>query len=683
MARATLPIGRAWPGGASPAASIGNQQGFSVAISGSFAVVGAPGVTGSVGAASIWEHEGGEYVELAELKDPRDTKDDFYGWSVAIYSTTSSTYVAVGGKPSNGEPDRVYIYKSSGTKWPLQATLPDPSSYSTDEYGATMALSSSVFVVGAPGVNNNAGSIYIYQRSGTKWNLEDAKTDPGDAANDFFGQSVSTSGNDVLASGVDIAYIFTNSGGDQWTQTAVLKNPGSPEDNFGYSASLESNTAVLGAPGGVPGTGIGSPLSAGAAYIFTKKGSSWSQAEKVTAPSGTKGDEFGYSVSQAGDNLSIGMPLYGSVSCGTVFTFSLVGGTWTLQEQLQDPGCIKNDEFGFSTALLGTTDVIGAPGTDNDAGAVHFLSLVPTAPENILQDPDGTGVAAVTFSLDSTILATGDLNGSAYLWGDGKTGAYETLPSPNGQGVYGAAFSPDGSTLAVGTVNTQANAGSIYLWNVASGTVTTTLQDPDSRGVDSVAYSLNDVTLAAADANGNTYLWDASSGTLLKTLPDPSSEGVKSVAFTPDGDFLFAADGNGNTYIWNLSTYVVASTLADPSSQGVNGVAIAANQDSATADGNGHVYLWEPPGTLTRTLSAPDDQAVTSVVFSPDSTSVAAATHSSIYVWDVATGNLIATFTDPGSQGATQLAWSPSGNTLAVGDANGETYVWGMGWLDS
>jgi WD40 repeat protein len=694
-------LGRSWGGqggpssagsgparwdGTSRAGSAGSQQGFSVAISGNVAVAGAPGVNGDTGSASLWQRQGGPFRQVATLPDPRRAKGDHYGWAVAVSSTKSGTYVAIGGNESNGKRDLVYIYKGSGKTWLLQATLPDPNSHSKDMYGEAMAISGTAFVVGAPGVTGNEGKIYIYQRSGHQWNLQATEGDPGDAANDLFGRSVSTSGDEVLAGAADAAYVFTNESGNQWTQTAVLRNPGSPKDNFGYAVNIDAAMAVAGAPGSAPGTG--SPLSAGAAYVFTHKGSTWSSI-KLTGPTGTKGDEFGYSITETSNKLLIGMPVYGKTSCGTVFTFAPNNNTWTFQGQVLDPSCSKGDEFGFSAALLGATGVIGAPNANDGDGAVFFLPLPPTSAEATLQDPGSTGVPAVAFSLAGSTLAAGDLDGSTYLWDVGNHTLTSTLRNPNGQGVFGTAFSPDGNTLAVGTANKKYTTGSIYLWHISPRKLTT-LHDPDGHGVDAIAFSPDGKILATAgDDDGNIYLWDVSSRKVMATLTDPASQGVNGVAFTDDGAYLASADSNGHAYVWDVSSKALVANMTDPATKGVNGVAFSPNGHLAVADGNGHAYVWEAPGKIIATLTDPASQSVDGVAFSPNGAALATTTinktvtESGVCVWDVATSSLIATFHDPGSEGAFRLAYSPDGNTIAVGDGNAHTYLWDMSWFSS
>jgi WD40 repeat protein len=666
--------------------STGNQDGFSVGISGDYAVVGAPGVTGNAGAAYIYRWSGVAWTQQIGLPDPRGLAGDGYGWSVAVSSTASATYVAIGGDEQNSDPDVIYVYKGSGKTWTPQSTLYDPNGTSTDMFGAAITIPSTVLAVGAPGVAGKSGATYIYDRSGSSWDSQATETDPGEASNDMFGRSVSTTGDKVIVGAVNIAYVFTSASG-KWTQTKVFSNPGSAKDNFGYATTLDGPTAVIGAPGGVPGTPIGSPKSAGAAYSYTLKGSTWSAAKKVVAPTGTQGDEFGYSVTDTANGLLVGMPLYGTVDCGTTFGYTPSGSTWNFEEQVQNPSCTSGDEFGFSTSLSGTTGIVGAPGTNGDAGSVSFVSLVPTSPKNILQDPGGSGVYAVAFTPDSGTIATGDLNGSAYLWSSGVSSPSATLPSPNGETIYGAAFSPDGSTLAVGTSNKQYSKGSVYLWNVSSGTVTNTLVDPEGGGNGPVAFSPNGTTLAAGDNEGKTYLWNPTSGALMATLSDPVGGGVTGVAFTEDSSFLATSSLNGNDYVWDMSSDTLASTTTDPDSQGINGVAFAPDEDTATADSNGHVYVWEAPGTLVETLSDPTNQPVYSVSFSPSgafiaaSTTNAADTESDIYIWNVATGSLVATLQDPNTEGAFHLTFSSTGNTLAVADADDYTYLWDMTWL--
>jgi hypothetical protein len=377
---AGLPALRDWAGvgdksDTGPVLSADDQAGFSVAISGNTAVVGAPGMAKDAGTAYIYEREGERWRREATLPDPRGAPHDDYAWAVAISDAGTRTYVAVGGNDTNGDPDRVYIYEGSGKRWHREATLDDPGGHSKDMYGESMAISGTTLVVSAPCIDDNMGDIYIYERFGQQWTMQAAETDPAAKPDDLFGRSASTSGNRVLVGAVDVAYVYTNTRKFGWQLTAVLHNPGTKKDNFGTGAYLEGSTAVIGAPGGVQGTPIDSPLSSGATYIFTMTGKTWSKPEKLTPPAGAQGDEFGYAVAATSKNLVIGMPLYGKVSCGTSFVYVLSGRKWLERRQLLNRNCTQGDAFGFSVALSASTGVIGAPNAENGKGAAYFRSL--------------------------------------------------------------------------------------------------------------------------------------------------------------------------------------------------------------------------------------------------------------------------------------------------------------------
>ncbi len=82
-------------------------------------------------------------------------------------------------------------------------------------------------------------------------------------------------------------------------------------------------------------------------------------------------------------------------------------------------------------------------------------------------------------------------------------------------------------------------------------------------------------------------------------------------------------------------------------------------------------------GSGSRPIILEDPGSTAAVAFSPGGTTLAVADRNgSTYVWDVATRSILATLTDPGSEGVDSVAFSPGGTTLAVGDYDGSTYVW-------
>lgn len=258
----------------------------------------------------------------------------------------------------------------SGSTWKLQETIIDPAgSNSQDMFGDALAISPTTLVVGASCENSNSGAAYIYQRSGTLWDLQASMLDPlGGAADDSYGGSVAVSGDTVLISDKNTAYVYTKKAGQGWPQTGVLTNPGPATDNFGYSVGLSGTTAVVGAP---EYSGVGP----GVAYVFTSTGTTWSEQQALTAPSGTKGGEFGWSVAMINTAILVGMPRYGTNACGAGFAFSQSGGTWGVTGKQVDPGCTGNEQFGFAVSLSGTTGAYGAPFTNSSQGAAYELAI--------------------------------------------------------------------------------------------------------------------------------------------------------------------------------------------------------------------------------------------------------------------------------------------------------------------
>jgi len=294
-----------------------------------------------------------------------------------------------------------------------------------------------------------------------------------------------------------------------------------------------------------------------------------------------------------------------------------------------------------------------------------------------LTDPgSGTlGVHAAAFSPDGQMLATGDWNGSTYLWNvtTGSEIAALADPDTGGAGVQSVAFSADGKTLAVGDAN-----GSTYLWDLVTWQRTGVLTDP-AGGDQSVALSPDGQLLASA-GNGSTYLWDVAAGQRTAVLTCPGSTGTYAVAFSPDGTTLAAGGGGGGTCLWDVATGRRTAVLTCPGSTGIQSVAFSPGGTTlATGGSKGSTCLWNvATGTRTATLTDPEGRDAWSVAFSPDGKTLAAGDlDDSTYLWDVATRTLIATLTDPaGGKNVQAVAFSPDGKTLAAGDANGSTYLW-------
>ena len=204
------------------------------------------------------------------------------------------------------------------------------------------------------------------------WTNEQKLTASDGATYDYFGNSVSIDGDyAVIGAWKDgdnwsmfgSAYIFHKSG-TTWTEQAkITALDGAAEDYFGYSVSISGDYAVIGAwKDGDHGYWSGS------AYIFHRSGTSWTQQIKLTAPDAAAGDWFGYSVSISEDYAVIGAHWDddNGANSGSAYIFLRSGTTWTQQAKLTASDGAAEDEFGRSVSIDGDYVVVGACHDDDD-----------------------------------------------------------------------------------------------------------------------------------------------------------------------------------------------------------------------------------------------------------------------------------------------------------------------------
>jgi hypothetical protein len=185
-----------------------------------------------------------------------------------------------------------------------------------DWFGYSVAISGDHAVVGAHwdgDAGMGSGSAYIFKHDGTAWTQEAKITASDGAADDCFGVSVAISGDHVVVgaqrdddagSNSGSAYIFKRNG-TEWTEQAkITASDCAADDCFGVSVAISGDYVVVGAYGADDDAGSNS----GAAYIFKRNGTEWTEQAKITASDGAAGDLFGYSVATSGDHAVVGAP---------------------------------------------------------------------------------------------------------------------------------------------------------------------------------------------------------------------------------------------------------------------------------------------------------------------------------------------------------------------------------------
>jgi hypothetical protein len=443
---------------------------------------------------------------------------DFFGYSVALSADGNTLAVGAQGEDSNAtgvngnqannsSPDAgaVYVYSRSGSTWVQQAYVKASNTEAFDSFGASVALSAdgNTLAVGAPyeasnatGIGGNqasnsspaSGAVYVFSRSGSTWLQQAYVKASNTEEGDLFGNSVALSADgNTLAVGAEredsnaigvngnqannsltdagAVYVFSRSG-TSWSQQAYVKasNTG-PFDRFGRSVALsaDGNTLAVGAPfedsnaTGVGGVDNNSAADAGAVYVYSRSGITWSQQAYVKASNTGADDNFGNSValSADGNTLAVGAPWEDSNAigvngnqannlspgAGAVYVFSRSGSTWVQQAYVKASNTGADDFFGQSVALSadGNTLAVGATREYSNAIGVNGNQASNSSP--------ASGAVYVFSRSGSTWLQQAYVKASNTEEGD----------------FFGwsVALSADGNTLAVGALYEDSNATGI------------------------------------------------------------------------------------------------------------------------------------------------------------------------------------------------------------------------------
>ncbi|HKQ50594.1 MAG TPA: FG-GAP repeat protein [Phycisphaerae bacterium] len=460
-----------------------------------------------------------------------------------------------------------------------QAYLKASNTGGGDQFGYSVAASGNTIVVGAPFEDSNA--------SGVNGNQAD--------------ESLGSSG---------AAYVFVRSGGS-WSQQAYLKasNPTS-FDYFGISVAVSGDTIVVGAEQEDSGaTGIdgnqadNSEPNSGAAYVFVRSGTAWSQQAYLKASNTDGFDSFGSAVAVSGDTVVVGAKQEDSsatgvdgnqasnsaVQAGAAYVFVRDGGIWSQQAYLKASNTGVSDFFGVSLAVSGDTVVVGASQEDSAATGVDGDQLDNSAADSgaaYVFVRDG-GVWSQQAYLKASNTGAGDfMGGSVAVSGDtvvvgadqedsaatGVDGNQVDESSADSGAAY--VFFRDGGVWSQQAYLKASNTGTGDLFGIAlsiSGdtlTIGANEEDSNATGIDG-----NQADNTATNA-GAAYLFARSGATW-------SQQAYVKVSNTGAGDKL------GTSVAVSGNIVVIGADLEDSLATGVNGT-----QCIGGAADSGAVYVF-------------------------------------------------------------------------------------------
>ncbi|HLI29454.1 MAG TPA: hypothetical protein VKZ60_20495, partial [Chloroflexota bacterium] len=416
-------------------------------------------------------------------------------------------------------------------------------------------------------------------------------------------------------------------------QAKLVASDGAAGDGFGFSVALsgDGNTALVGA--------LNADFSRGAAYVFTRSGTTWTQQAKLVASEAVFGDQLGRSValSADGNTALVGAPAtkIGSNSLqGAAYVFVRSGTTWTEQQQLFDPSGGGGDSFGWSVALSanGDTALVGAMGAaifPNGATYVFVRSGTTWSQQQKLTPAEGNQFGwSVALSADgNTALGGAPVGaGAAYVFtrsGTTWTQQQKLTASDGAAGDdlgWGVALSSDGNTALVGapfaTISSKSFQGAAYVF-VRSGTTWSPQQklfDPSGAAGDNLGWSV------ALSADGNTALAGAprcnnnasqASNCLSATNPGTTYVFTRSGTTWSQQQQLTASDGR------TTDGFGWSAALSGDTSTALLGV------DYSIVLGAGAAYVFAQPSPAATSTATPTATAT------PTSTPTATATATS------------------------------------------------------
>jgi hypothetical protein len=329
-------------------------------------------------------------------------------------------------------------------------------------------------------------------------------------------------------------YTYT-AGAGLWQLDATAEAAdGAPNDRLGWSLALDGDTLLAGAPGSGDVNGNGP----GAAYVFTRSGANWTQAQKFTPSSPTFQGLFGQAVALDGNTLAIGHPQAMSSAKGEVDVWVRVGPTWVLQQKLVPAGLDAGARAGNALALEGDRLVIGAP--NQLSGANLFVgrafvfersgSTWTQKAELNSPAPIPSGVFATSVALDGGRIAVGAIgepftngvHGRVHTFiGSGASWSFEQTLVGSDTAVQNCAFgmslSLEGSRLVVGApgrnlpISGGSAAGCLMLFEKgATWTEKAILFGSQTSSADRLGQSAclaGDLVLGGSALGADAYLW--------------------------------------------------------------------------------------------------------------------------------------------------------------------------------
>lgn len=412
---------------ASADGAFGDQLGYSIAMSGSTALVGAPfdDNAGGVDAGAVYvfvRSTAGWQLEAKLMASDRATQARF-GASVALAGD-----MALVGAPNDPggmlRKGAAYAFDRSGASWTQVQKLQPSFAQDNQRFGAALAIANGRAIITAPdfdsGPNLDSGVAYVFSRVGMIWTQSEVLTATSPEQFGRFGVSVGMAGEEAVIGGAEsaTAFSFINAG---WSNQGALVAPDAEYgDRFGFSVAVTSSAIIVGAPY----DSTDNFLESGSISIFKKTGATWAWQSTLVPPEVGNLDHFGYAVALENDRAIVSA-WRAQHSRGFVYSLRRNANTWSSLGRIVASDSEINAGMGLAVALSGTIVLAGAPLAQSTLGPAGSVATFDWSGATPIHDSDfSTGEGASGDGFGGSLAISGDTAVVGAPFRDGPTSTW-------------------------------------------------------------------------------------------------------------------------------------------------------------------------------------------------------------------------------------------------------------------
>ena len=305
-------------------ASAANRFGISLAAQDDLLLVSATRVDGGTGAVYLFENDGGAWQETGRIVTDDRSPADSLGSGLDI----DGDWVAVGTIAQNSGRGAVYTFRRDGDNWVQHSKLAPGQLMPESRFGAKLALSGEHLLVSAPAADDGQGAVYQFRYDADTDSWVDGGTlqAPLVNAQANFGADIAISDDvalvgspgNIVGIGSVVAYQFDGNGWE--LSTMLIPFEASAQTGFGGSISFDGETALIGAASA--GNGQGRLFT----YTYHGEGAEWTQSTQ--AGNGVDAREFFSSEVAVGFGFAVGAAARADNGTGAAYVLNRTDDGW-------------------------------------------------------------------------------------------------------------------------------------------------------------------------------------------------------------------------------------------------------------------------------------------------------------------------------------------------------------------